>query len=55
MGKMTFTERARLAAQGEAVGKDVENLVFPYLSPSCHHARQAEKRKRVKANLLWRK
>ena len=28
MGKMTFTERARLAAQGEAVGEKVENLVF---------------------------
>ena len=40
MGKRTFTERARLAAQGEAVGEDVEKLVFPYLSPPCHHERQ---------------
>jgi hypothetical protein len=27
MGKMTFTERAKL---GEAVGEDVENLGFSY-------------------------
>ena len=41
MGKMTFTERARLAAQGEAVGEKVENLVFLKRSPRTHHARQA--------------
>ena len=52
MGKMTFTERARLAAQGEAVGEDVENLVVPYLSPPCHHERQAEKARFVKAILI---
>ena len=40
MGKRTFTERARLAAQGEAVGEEVENLVFLHLSPRSHHARQ---------------
>ena len=40
MGKMTFTERARLAAQGEAVGEDVENLVFLHLPPRRYHERQ---------------
>ena len=43
MGKRTFTERARLAAQGEAVGEEVENFVFLHLSPYSHHERQAQK------------
>jgi hypothetical protein len=34
---MTLTERAKL---GEAVGEDVEILVFPYFSPPFHHERQ---------------
>ena len=38
-----YTERARLAAQGEAVGEEVENFVFLHLSPYSHHERQAQK------------
>ena len=52
MGKRTFTERARLAAQGEAVGEEVENFVFLHLSPYSHHERQAQKTKSFLLEIL---
>ena len=43
MGKMTFTERAKLC---EAVGEDVENILFLHLSPHSYHEWQISQSKK---------